>query len=188
MSHAPPVPKICPQPIGVNAFQSSENILSSLPSQKSMAESKSRYLRIRVINVSAQHSLELETSKFYSGGFDHTPVEPVLSGNCSTFWVCNLKMAEGACGGLIYRVRSLGSGQVCGHVYVTFSNPFVGNIKCSVKHDTELNFDIGKITRMYDAMNQVNKEIKNAHVCCFQEKSDEKHLVVLFKDAHQVWE
>lgn len=176
------------QQIGINAFHSVENILATTPKQTSMAESKARHLKIRLVNVSAQHTLQLETSKFYSGGFDKTPIEPVLTGNVSTFWVCNLKMAEGACGGAVWKVISLGSGQVCGHVYLTFSNPFVGNIKASVTHDTQLAYDLAKIEGMYNKMNQVDKQILNAHVAAFQEKADEKHVCVVFKDAHQVWE
>lgn len=189
MSHMPPAYQTTQQTqITQNALHSAENIFSTTQKQTSMAESKSRYLRIRLVNVSAQHSLQLESSKFYSGGFDKTPVEPVHTGQVSTFWVCNLKIAEGATGGAVWKVKSLGSGQVCGHIYLTFSVPLVGNIKAQVTHDTQLGFAMAKIDTMYERMNQVRTEILNAHVALLQEKTDMKHLAVVFKDAHQVWE
>jgi len=175
--------------INQNALESTIRVIEQVPNQgKSMAEGKFRWLRIRMINVSAQHVLEFECDKFLSGEFDNLPAQPVQTGVLSTFYVHNNKLMNGSCGGAIWRVRSLGSGQICGHIYLTFSNPAVGNVKAKVTHRSTLKPDIRLIDKQYDGMNIVDKEITDAHVCLYQEDTDDRHIVVVFKDAHQIWQ
>lgn len=144
---------------------------------------KVRWLQISLVNLSTEHTLQVEDNWFDSGRFWSQPFEGVAPGSAITFFVCDKdgSIFTGVSGGVGVRPYKdnqafsddNGSWWIC-----TFSNPYVGSEKCLTRWK-----GFG-IKPLWEEMEEAAM-VRDARCGCFMK--EDKKMVFIWKNPDSPW-